>query len=539
MTMAFVLGLSIFIQVLAATMALRLIRMTGWHVAWSLIAFAILLMAIRRSLTLYHLLSGDQAVAPVLQPELIALIVSFLMFAGIALLQPMFKMMQRAQADQAMATRALTVLGKLNHALTHITDEAELLTEACRILVDNGGYKLAWIGRAEHNAEKSVIPIAGWGPEKSYVDQIDITWADSERGQGPTGRAIREGAPQVVQNIHHDPAFAPWREAALKHGFAASVGLPLMIDGKIFGGLMIYAPEPNAFDETETRRLANLAQNLANGIRALRERAAHKETEATMAVHERHAREFQKMESLGKLAGGIAHHFNNALFGILGLSEIAMDDIPKDSPAREKIEKLRRVALDARDIVNQIVAFSRQSPPEYQPLDLAQALHNSLPLLYAALPSTIKIEQDIPMACPLILADKNQIKQIFFNLASNAADAINGQAGIITLTLAPVSLEERLSSFGLTVPPGDYLRLSVQDTGEGISADQLANIFDPFFTTKEVGQGSGMGLAVVHGFVTGHKGVITVDTDPDKGTTFHVLLPVISATETDDETGDE
>ena len=535
MDVIFVLGLSIFIQVLAATMALRLIRMTGWHVAWSLIAFAILLMAIRRSLTLYHLLSGEQAVAPVLQPELIALLVSFLMFAGIALLQPMFKMMYRAQADQTMVTRALTVLGKFNHALTHITDESKLLTEACRILVDNGGYKLAWIGKAEHNAEKSVVPITGWGPEKSYIDQIDITWADNERGRGPTGRALREGTPQAAQNIHHDPAFAPWREAALKHGFAASVGLPLVIDGKIFGGLMIYAPEPNAFDEIETKRLADLAQNLANGIRARRERATRKEIEEAQAIHERHARESQKLESLGKLAGGIAHHFNNALFGILGLSEIAMDDIPEDSPAREGLEKLRQVALDARDIVSQIVAFSRQSPPEYQSLDLAQALSNILPLLYAALPSAIKIEQDINMACPLALADENQIKQILFNLASNSGDAIGGQAGIITLTLAPTSLGESLSSFGLTVPPGDYLRLSVQDTGPGIADSHLANIFDPFFTTKEVGQGSGMGLAVVHGFVTGHKGVITVDTGPDKGTTVHIFLPVVSVAKTDDE----
>jgi len=532
MNIVFVLGLSIFLQVLAATMALRLIRVTGWLVAWSLIAFAILLMAIRRSLTLYHLLGGDQAVTPSLQPELIALIVSFLMFAGIAFLRPMFEMMQRVQADQAMGTRALTVLGKFNHALTHIADEAELLTEACRILVDNGGYKLAWIGRAEHDARKSVVQIANWGPEKSYTDQVDIIWDDSERGRGPTGRAIREAAPQVVQNIPDDPAFALWRTAALKHGFAASVGLPLVIDGSVFGALMIYAPEPNAFDETETRRLADLAQNLANGIQALRERAAHKETEAAMAVHERHAREFQKMESLGKLAGGIAHHFNNALFGILGLSEIAMDDIPEDNPAREKIEKLRQVALDAKDMVSQIVAFSRQTPPEYQPLDLTQTLRNTLPLLYAALPSAIKIEQDIATTCPLVLADENQIRQILFNLASNSGDAIGDQTGIITLSLAPVSLDESLSSFGLTVPPGDYLHLSVQDTGAGISADQLANIFDPFFTTKEVGQGSGMGLAVVHGFITGHKGAITVETGPDKGTTFHILLPALPQAET-------
>jgi len=351
---AFVLGLSIFLQILAAIMALRLIRVTGGRIAWSLIAVAILLMAIRRSLTFYHLVAGEYAVPPPLQPELIALIISFLIFAGVALLEPMFRTMQRVQAE-------------------------------------------------------------------------------------------------------------------------------------------------------------------------------HKEIEAAQAVHQRHAREFQKMESLGKLAGGIAHHFNNALFGILGLSEIAMDDIPEGNPAREKIEKLRRVALDAKDIVSQIVAFSRQSPPEYQPLDLAQTLTNGLPLLYAALPSAIKIEQDIAVSCPPVLADENQIKQILFNLASNAGDAIGDQTGVITLKLAPVSLEESLSSFGLTIAPGDYLCLSVQDTGGGISGDQLANIFDPFFTTKEVGQGSGMGLAVVHGFVTGHKGAITVDTAPDRGTTFHVFLPVAQA----------
>jgi PAS domain S-box-containing protein len=188
------------------------------------------------------------------------------------------KVAQRT-ADLAKANQVLRMVSECNQALVRIDDEREMMQEICRIILGVGGYRMAWVGYAEHDQAKSVRPIACVGFEEGYLDRANISWADNERGRGPTGTAIRLGRPCVGNSFAADPELAPWREQAIKRGFQSSVSLPLAFEGTIFGALTIYAAQPGAFDETQVKVLAELADDLAYGIAALRTRAALRDSQ--------------------------------------------------------------------------------------------------------------------------------------------------------------------------------------------------------------------------------------------------------------------
>ena len=232
-----------------------------------------------------------------------------------------------------------------------------------------------------------------------------------------------------------------------------------------------------------------------------------------------------KMESIGTLAGGIAHDFNNMLGIIVGNTELAMDDVPEWNPARQNLEEIRTASLRARDVVKQILAFSRQSAQELKPIRIGPIIIESIQLLRSSIPTTIQIHQDISAESDKVRADPTQINQILINLCTNAAHAMRDKGGILEVNLENVKINKNASTTYHDIPLGEYVRLTVKDTGRGIDPENLKRIFDPYFTTKKVGEGSGMGLAVVHGIVKSHFGNIAVSSTEGKGTTFHVLLP--------------
>lgn len=174
-------------------------------------------------------------------------------------------------------TRALKVLTACSRALVRASDEARFIQDLCRIIVETGGYRLAWVGFAEADEKKSVRPVGYAGFEKGYLETLKITWSDTKRGRGPTGTAIRTGQPRICQNMLSDPRFVPWRAQARKRGYASSIALPLKAEGGIFGALNIYAQEPKAFDAEEVELLRQLADDLAYGLTVLRLRQAHVE----------------------------------------------------------------------------------------------------------------------------------------------------------------------------------------------------------------------------------------------------------------------
>jgi len=199
---------------------------------------------------------------------------------------------RRAEEELRRVNRALKALSECNQALVRATEESDFLHDICRIVVQVSGYRLAWVGLAEQDENKTVRPVAQMGYEEGYLDTVNIMWADTERGRGPTGTAIRTGKPSMARNILVDPNFAPWRAEATKRGYASSIALPLLADGRAFGALNIYAAEPNAFDDEEVKLLTELADDLAFGIMALRARAAHERAE------ERIQRQLQRLAAL-------------------------------------------------------------------------------------------------------------------------------------------------------------------------------------------------------------------------------------------------
>jgi len=237
-------------------------------------------------------------------------------------------------------------------------------------------------------------------------------------------------------------------------------------------------------------------------------------------------RRVQKMEALGTLAGGIAHDFNNILFPILGYTQMTLEKMPPGSVARNNLEQIFKAAVRAKNLVEQILSFSRRKEHERKPLQIQPVVKETLKLLRASLPSYIAIEQNMSEDCGCIVADPTQMHQVVMNLCTNAYHAMRDEGGVLRVDVAEAELDDKDIVSKAKIKPGRYVRLTVSDTGEGMDRRIVERIFDPFFTTKEQGEGTGMGLAVVHGIVSDHGGHITVYSEKGEGAVFNVYLPV-------------
>jgi PAS domain S-box-containing protein len=238
---------------------------------------------------------------------------------------------------------------------------------------------------------------------------------------------------------------------------------------------------------------------------------------------QRQLRQSQKMEALGTLAGGIAHDFNNILAAIIGYADMTADEIGPDSPAAQNLQQIKKSGKRAKDLVRQILAFTRTSDQIKRPVKLKALFEDVLTMLRATLPATIAIRQNLASTAYL-MADTTQMHQLLMNLCTNAANAMPDKSGTITIALDDVTVSRTTPTLFQPMPPGNYIRLTVSDTGTGIKPDIIERIFDPFFTTHAVGGGTGMGLALVHGIMESHAGYITVESTPHRGSTFMVYL---------------
>jgi PAS domain S-box-containing protein len=235
----------------------------------------------------------------------------------------------------------------------------------------------------------------------------------------------------------------------------------------------------------------------------------------------------QKMEAIGTLAGGIAHDFNNVLYSIIGYAELTMDDLPEDSLAQNNLKELLIASNRAKDMVQQILTFSRQAETEKKPIKVQSVVKEAIKFLKTSIPTTIEICQNIDADCGPVLADPTQIHQVVMNLATNAYYAMRSKGGLlnISVTTEEISIDDSVSY--LDFNPGTYIKLTVSDTGHGMNKEIIEKIFDPYFTTKLPGQGTGMGLSTVHGIVKSHGGAIKVYSESGKGTVFYVYFPMI------------
>ena len=258
-----------------------------------------------------------------------------------------------------------------------------------------------------------------------------------------------------------------------------------------------------------------------------RDLTARKNAEAQRVALETQLRESQKMQAVGTMAGGIAHDFNNILSAILGNAELAKQDTDNESVAWVSLNEIEKAGRRARDLVRQILTFSRNEAPKRNPLHLREVVQDTLRLVKVTLPPTVEIQVHEHADCAPVLADATQVEQALLNLCTNAILAIGRHKGQVYIELGDTHLDFPLCG-RIGVPPGRYVKLSVHDTGNGMSEATLQRIFEPFFTTRQVGQGTGLGLSVVHGIMQSHQGGIDVSSTPGKGSQFHLYFPACS-----------
>ncbi|MCF7854577.1 MAG: PAS domain S-box protein [Candidatus Pacebacteria bacterium] len=433
----------------------------------------------------------------------------------------------KTEEDLRSVTRALRTLSECNQTLLRLWKEPDLLKEICRIIVDVGGYSMAWVGYAENDSKKAVRPAAYAGNEHGFLEKLDITWADKKKGLGPTGTAIRENETIIVRDIASDKTIPGWRKEALRRTFVSAIALPLQVQDKTLAALTIYADSTDVFDNEEVALLSKLADNLSYGISNVRLREERERAEKDKEEMQKQLVQAQKMEALGRLAGGIAHDFNNLLTEIIGYSELMLTSFSPDDPRYQDIDTIKSAGERAGVLTKQLLAFSRRQVVQPKSLRINDIVSDMQQMLRRMIGEDVETITYLDPAVDCIKADRSQIEQVILNLVINARHAMP-RGGKLTIGTEFVILEGYDCKLMPEARPGNFVCLTVADTGTGMDEETIEHIFDPFFSTKGPSKGSGLGLSVVYGIVKQHEGWIRVSSQLNEGTRFKVYLPTFS-----------
>ena len=547
---------------------------------------------------------------------------------------------QRAEEQNRHFNDVLRAMRDIGHLSHHEKDPQHLLQQACETLVQTRGYVTVWVGHPE-TAGQRVTMLAHAGQHGGFQKLAPITWDDTPAGHGPTGTAIRERRPVIIDDIATDPSFAPWRDPVVATGAASLASVPLLHGDQLFGVLTVKADHVRAFDAEEVRLLTSLAADLALALHSIESERQRQQAEAAMlrlgtAVEQSaesilitdaagliqyvnpaferiagyslaevvgqnprllksdaHNADFyaqmwatltrgavwsghlinrrkngtlyeedgtispvrnaagavtnyvaikrdvtnevnlqqqllqaQKMETVGQLAGGVAHDFNNILQTILGYCELLLKNTPASDERHLDLQEIQRSGERAATLTRQLLAFSRKQMLMPRVHDLNDIIANLSRMLTRVLGENVHLALELAPDLKRLKVDAGQMEQVLTNLAINARDAMpnGGQLSIRTLNTV-------LSEADLPLHPegrvGPFACLCVSDNGTGMPREVRAHIFEPFFTTKEKGKGTGLGLSTVYGIIKQHDGWITVYSEPGQGTTFRLYLPVI------------
>jgi PAS domain S-box-containing protein len=416
----------------------------------------------------------------------------------------------RKQSEERLerANRALKALSKCSEALVHTNDETALLREVCQIIVGVGGYRLAWIGYALDDPAKSVRPVACDGYDEGYLDTVDVTWAGTDRGLGPTGTAIRTGAHHIVRYVRDDTKFSPWRSAALERGYASVIGLPLRNDRAAFGALTIYSEKPDTFDPEEVELLTELADNLAYGIVALRDRTQRNIAEKALEDARDQAELYVDL---------MGHDINNLNQVGIGYLEIALDTLSLDDIGRSLISHPLMALEGSSQIIKNVkkLQMVKSGGVRQKEIDLGQVL------------ASVRDHYDhlhggnITIVCPpvtgcFVMANE-LLYDVFANLVGNAIKHASGRP-VISVSVEKVFEGDRR-----------LCRVAVEDNGPGIPDDLKFRIFNRHLRGDTKAKGSGIGLFLVRTLVEDYGGRVWVEDrvpgDRSRGSRFLVQLP--------------
>ncbi|MCA9473438.1 MAG: response regulator [Nitrospira sp.] len=428
------------------------------------------------------------------------------------------EVVEREQAQQRLMAQ---------NAITAILAESSNLREATpkflRAVCIQFGWVFGALWRVDETSTQlscveiwcySVATLQGFG-EKTRT----MTFS---KGMGLPGRVWESGQPVWVSDVVEDPNF-PRAEEAQKEGLHGAFAFPVWSGEKIFGVMEFYSHQRNEPD----KRLLELMRAVSSQIGMFTQR---NQAEEELSRTEAKVRQMQKMEAIGTLAGGIAHDFNNILAAILGFAELALFRLGHNPKLQWYLEEVIRSGKRAKDLISQILTYSRWSKPTRQPIALEPVTKEVLKLVRATLPATITLHEDFEPNESRIFADTTEVHQILMNLCVNAEYSMRGMHGTLSVSLRVTDVSLTFAQLHPPLSPGRHFMLKVSDTGPGISPRDLPRIFDPFFTTKKVGEGTGLGLAVVHGIVANYEGTILVESILGQGTSFTIYLPTMPIT---------
>jgi PAS domain S-box-containing protein len=417
---------------------------------------------------------------------------------------------------------ALRALSGVNQAIVHSAEEDEVLQATVKILVEEGGFELAWIGTPEDDAQRSIRVRAISGIVASHFSHMNFSWGDDPSGRCLAGRVLHGEGVCVICDLLTEPSLAPWRDFTRQHGLHSAIALPIVIDSRPAAVLLVYSVRVGAFTSRLQNLLSELAADISYGVQSIRHRKAMAAERKTRELLEEQLRQAQKLESIGRLAGGISHDFNNLLMVISSQTE--MLSLQLSGKPLERAKRVLQAANRAAELTGQLLAFSRKQ--------IFQPLTTTMDDILAGFVEMIKrlVGEDIEVTTILagdpwpVKADRAQMEQVIMNLAINARDAMP-QGGKLKLESANCNLSTEYIATHPTVKPGRYVMLAVTDTGVGMSEETKVHIFEPFFTTKERGKGTGLGLAMVYGIVQQNGGFIWFYSELGQGTCFKIYLP--------------